>query len=91
MGRWSKEEHLLGYNKYSSNMYSYNQGDLSGSSSDKDVHHESIKMNKTQKYLVESCYHRIEYITATFLAAFMWRRPLNSVALTIATHKRLRG
>ena len=60
-------------------MYSNNQGDLSESSSDKDVHHESIKMKKTQKYLVESCYHRIEYITATFFVAFMWRRPLNSV------------
>ena len=27
----------------------------------------------------KSCYHRIKCITATFLAAFMWRRPLNSV------------
>ena len=72
-------------------MYSNNQGDLSGSSSDKDVHHERIMMKKTQKYLVESYYHRIEYITATFLAAFMWKRPLNSIALTITTHRRLRG
>ena len=71
MGRWSKKEHLLGYNKYSSNMYSNNQGDLSGNSSDKDMHHERIKMKKAQKYLVESCYHRIEYTTTTFMAAFM--------------------
>ena len=69
-------------------MYSNNQGDLSGNSSDKDMHHERIKMKKAQKYLVESCYHRIEYTTTTFMAAFMWRRPLNSVALTIATHRR---
>ena len=27
----------------------------------------------------KSCYHRIKCITATFLAAFMGRRPLNSV------------
>ena len=88
MGRWSKKEHLLGYDKYSSNMYSNNQGDLLGSSSNKDVHHERIRMKKTQKYLVESCYHRIEYITATFLATSIWKRPLNSVALAIATHRR---
>ena len=28
--------------------------------------------------LRKSCYHRIKCITAAFLAAFMWRRPLNS-------------
>ena len=88
MGRWSKEGHLLEYDKYSSNMYSNNQGDLLESSNDKDVHHERMRMKKTQKYLVESCYHCIEYTTATFLAVFMWRRPLNSVALTITTHRR---
>ena len=27
----------------------------------------------------KSCYHRIKCITAAFLAALMWRRPLNSV------------
>ena len=26
----------------------------------------------------KSCYHRIKCITAAFLAALMWRRPLNS-------------
>ena len=86
MGRWSEEEHLLGYDKYNSNMYSNNQGDLSGSSSDKDGHHKHIRMKKTQKYLVESCYHRIECITTTFLAAFMWRRSLNIVVLATVTH-----
>ena len=54
MGRWSEEEHLLGYDKYNSNMYSNNQGDLPGSSSNKDMHHERIRMKKTQKYLVEA-------------------------------------
>ena len=47
-------------------MYSNDQGDLPESSSDKDVHHERIRMKKTQKYLVKSCYHRIECITTTF-------------------------
>ena len=88
MGRWFKEEHLLGYDKYSSNMYSNNQGDLPRRSSNKDVHHERIRMKKTQKILVESCYYRIECTVTTFLGPFMWRRPLNSAALAIATHRR---
>ena len=62
-------------------MYSNNQGDLPRNSSDRDVHHEHMRRRGTQKYLKESCYHRIECIAATFLAAFMWRRPLNSTAL----------
>ena len=69
-------------------MYSNNQGDLPGSSNDKDVHHKCIRMMETQKYLRESCYHCIECTTATFLAAFMWRRLLNSAALTITTYRK---
>ena len=87
MERCSEEEHLE-YDKYSSNMYSNNQGDLLGSSSDKDVHHERIRMKKTQKYLVEICYYCIKYTAVTFLTAFMWRRPLNSVALATTTHRK---
>ena len=60
MGRWSEEEDLLEHDKYSLNMYSSNQGDLPGNSSDKDVHHKRIRMMRTQKYLRESCYHCIE-------------------------------
>ena len=44
-----------------------------------------------EKYLRESYYHRIKCIAATFLTTFMWRRPLNSVALAITTHIRLEG
>ena len=40
-----------------------------------------------QKYIRENCYHRIQYTAATFLAAFMWRRPLNSVVSTTKTHR----
>ena len=87
-GRWSEEEFLLGYDKYSSNMYFNNQGDLPRSSNDRDVHHGHTRRRGTQKYLKESCYHRIECIAATFLAAFMLRRPLNSVALATTTHRK---
>ena len=65
VGEWSEEEYLFGHDKYSSNMYSNNQGNLPGSFNDKDMHHERIRMKKTQKYLVESCYHRIECTAAT--------------------------
>ena len=87
-GRWSEEEFLLGYDKYSSNMYFNNQGDLPRSSNDRDVHHGHTRRRGTQKYLKESCYHRIECIAATFLAAFIWRRPLNSTVLATTTHRK---
>ena len=51
MGGWSEEEYLIEHDKYSSNMYSSNQGDIPRSSSDKDVHHKRIRMIGTQKYL----------------------------------------
>jgi len=46
------------------------------------------KKEGNSKYLRESYYHRIKCTTATFLAAFMWRRTLNSAALAIATHRK---
>ena len=91
MERWSEEEYLLEYDKYSSNMYSNNQGDLPRNSSDRHVHHEHARKRRTQKYLKESYYHRIECTANTFLAAFMWRRLLNSTALATTTHKRSEG
>ena len=69
-------------------MYSNNQGNLPRNSSDKGVHHEHTRKRGTQKYLRESCYHRIECTASTFLAAFMWKRPLNSVALATTTHRK---
>ena len=56
--------------------------------SDRDVPHEYTRRKKIQKYLRESYYHRIKCTTATFLAAFMWRRPLNSAALATTTHRK---
>ena len=43
---------------------------------------------RTQKYLRESCYHRIKCTAVTFLAVFMLRRPLNSASLATTTHKK---
>ena len=88
MRGWSKEEYLLGHDKYVSNTCSNNHEDLLGSSSDEDTYHEHPRMMGPQKYLRESCYHRIECITATFLAALMLRRLLNSVALATTTHRK---
>ena len=69
-------------------MYLDNQGNFPGSSNDRDVHHKCTKMIRAQKYLKENCYHHIECITTTLLAAFMWRRPLNSAALATTTHRK---
>ena len=88
MGGWFEEEYLLRHNKYSLNMYSNNQGDLPGSSGDKDVYHKRIRMMETQKYLRKNCYHYIECTTANFLAVFMRRRPLNSATLVTTTHRK---
>ena len=90
IGRLSEEEYLLGYDKYNLNMYSNDQSDFPWNSSDRDVHHKHIRMRETQKYLRESYYHRIKCTTTTFLATFMWRRPLNSVVLATTTHRKLK-
>ena len=42
---------------------------------------------EAQKYLRKSCYHRIEYSAANFLATFIWRKSLNNVALTTPIHR----
>ena len=88
MGRLSEEEYLFRYDKYSSKMYSNDQSDLPWNFNDRDVHHEHTRRRETQKYLRKSCYHNIECTTATFLATFMWRRPLNNAALVITTHRK---
>ena len=87
---WSEEECLLEYDKYVSNTRSNNYDDLPGISSDKDVYHERPRMMGPQKYLGKSCYHYIECTIATFLAAFMLRRPMNSVVLATTTHRKTR-
>ena len=42
---------------------------------------------RAEKYLRKNCYHHIECSTTNSLAAFMWRRLLNSVALVTPTHR----
>ena len=69
-------------------MYPNNQGDLPGNSSDRDVPHECIRRMGARKYLRKRYCHRIECPAANFLAAFIWRKPLNSTALTTTTHRR---
>ena len=71
MGRWSEEEYLLEEAGHSSNVYPNNQGDLLGSSSDRDVPHKRTRRMETQKYLRESYNHHIECFIANSLAALM--------------------
>ena len=52
------------------------------------MHRERTRRMEARKYLRKSCCHRIECPTANFLVAFIWRRPLNSVALATTTHRR---
>ena len=64
------------------------QGDVPRGSIDKDMHYEYMGRSGARKYLRKSCCHRIECSVANFLAAFMWRKPLNSAALTTPTYRR---
>ena len=41
------------------------------------------------KDLKKSCYHRIKCTVTTFLAAFTWRKHLNSKILVTTTHRKL--
>ena len=53
-----------------------------------DMSHEHTRRKEIQEYLRESCCHRIKYIAATFLIAFMWKRPLNNATLANTTHRK---
>ena len=71
MGRWSKEEYLLGQAKHRSNIDPNDQSDIPGSFNDRDVRHKRTRRRGTPKYLRESCYHRIECSVANSLATLM--------------------
>ena len=86
--RQSEEEFLLEYDKYSSDMCSNNESNFHKSFSDRDVPHEHMRRKGTQKYIRKSYYHRIKCTETTFLAVFMWRRPLNSAALATTIHRK---
>ena len=65
------------------------QDDALGSSIDKDMHYKRTGQMGAKKYLRKNCYHCIECSAANSLAAFMWRRPLNSATFVAPTHKGL--
>ena len=48
----------------------------------------TFEKERNSKYLRKNYYHRIKCIAVTFLAAFMWRRPLNNVTLATTTHRK---
>ena len=50
--------------------------------------YEHRRRKETQKYIRKSCYHHIKCIVITFLAAFMWRKHLNSEVLATTTYKK---
>ena len=86
-GRRSEEEFLLGYDRYRSDVYFNDESNLRRSPSDGTCLINIREGRESKKYLKKSCYFRIEWSAAIFLAAFMWRRPLNSVFLATATHR----
>ena len=45
------------------------------------------RREESTKDLRKSCCHHIKYTVTTFLAAFTWRRHLNSKTLVITTHR----
>ena len=47
-----------------------------------------MRRKETQKYLRKNCYHHIKCTIATFLAAFIWRRPLNSATSATTTYRK---
>ena len=71
MGRQSEEEYFLRQAKHISDIDLNNQSDLPGNSNDRDVRHKHTKKMGTQKYLRESCYHRIKCSVTNSLAALM--------------------
>ena len=52
------------------------------------MHRERTGRVEVRKNLKKSCCHHIECPAANFLAASMWRRPLNSDVLASTTHKK---
>ena len=57
--------------KHRSNVYPIVQSDLLENSTERDVNYEHTGGMEAQKYLRESCYHRIECSVANPLATLM--------------------
>ena len=61
------------------------QSDVPRNFVDKNMHYDKME---AEKYLRKSCYYRRALCSATkFMAVFMWRKLLNSIALVTLTHK----
>ena len=52
------------------------------------MYYERTRRMGARKYLRKNCYHRIECPATNFLATFLWKRPLNSAALTTTIHRK---
>jgi len=63
------------------------QNDVSGSSIDKNMHRECTGQNGSWEISKGKLLLPIKYSAANFLAALMWRKPLNSAVLTVPTHR----
>jgi len=73
--------------KHRSNAYPVTRSDLPRNSTNRGMHYERTGRMGARKYLRESCYNCIKCSAVNFLAAFMWKRLLNSATLAIPTHK----
>ena len=89
-GKLSEEIFLLGSIECGSIVYLDHYNDSPQSSHHVETPHGKRERRKTPKYLEKSCYHHIKCIVPTFMAAFMWSRPLNSVSWEITTQKKLK-
>ena len=76
---WFERVGFLGPDNCLSGQLHLDLCNLPGNSSNEDRLQVSKKRIEYGNILGKSCYHRIKCITVTFLAALMWRRPLNSV------------
>ena len=84
----SEEVTLLRPDEYQSSQHLGDLGNLPRDSNDEDRLQTHTKRIRIQKYLREKLlYHRIKCIAVTFLAAFMWRRLLNSAVSTNTVHR----
>ena len=75
----SKRVILLRPDECQSNRHSIDLGNLPGDSNNEDRLQARKKVIRIQKYLRKRYHHCIKCIATAFLAALMWRRPLNSV------------
>ena len=79
-------ELTLEYCQISVGPMPHSSGDLSEDFYDKEDPYTRRKDEPRSVYQKSYCFH-IKCPSTTFLAAFMWKRPLNSVTLATATHR----